>query len=178
MSEIWLPIPGFEGRYEVSDHGRVRSIAHTVPYRHRSGVLTRKRVRARILRPGTVKTGHQIVFLGCGNGRLIHRLVMEAFVGPRPPGKECCHWDGDPAHNHLTNLRWGTRTDNVRDAIRHGTHRGPAPSLLPGDIPEIRSMIARGFRDAEIGAGFGVTRSTIQSIRRGRTWGRIQEVAA
>lgn len=52
----------------------------------------------------------------------VHRLVLEAFVGPCPDGKECCHRDGDPTNNSLGNLYWGTHGQNMNDQVRHGTH--------------------------------------------------------
>lgn len=57
-----------------------------------------------------------------GKTRFVHHLVLEAFVGPMPEGHEGCHRDGDRTNNHLGNLYWGTRAENVRDAIEHGTH--------------------------------------------------------
>jgi hypothetical protein len=55
----------------------------------------------------------------------VHVLVAEAFLPPRPtPAHEVRHWDGDRMNNAATNLRWGTRSDNVQDALRHGTHQG------------------------------------------------------
>jgi hypothetical protein len=104
--EQWRPVPGFEGKYEVSDLGRVKSLRWTPP---------------RILRPGPSNYGHLSVALGQRNTRMIHQLVLLAFVGPRPPGQEARHLDGDPANNRLDNLCWGTRGDNIRDAVRHGT---------------------------------------------------------
>jgi len=53
---------------------------------------------------------------------LVHQLVLFTFVGPRPPGQEGCHWDGDNQNNHLTNLRWDTSLANSADQRRHGTH--------------------------------------------------------
>src|SRR6266567_540688 len=50
----------------------------------------------------------------------IPRLVLETFVGPCPPGKECCHWDDDPSNNNLSNLRWGSHFDNTEDIERNG----------------------------------------------------------
>jgi hypothetical protein len=103
--ELWLPVPGFD-HYEVSNQGRVRS--------HRRG-------GGRILRPGPSNYGHLSVVLGRGNTRMVHQLVLFAFVGPRPPGHDARHIDGDPANNRLENLCWGTRSENIRDAVRHGT---------------------------------------------------------
>jgi len=105
-SEQWRPVPAFEGKYEVSDLGRVKSLRWTPP---------------RILRPGPSNYGHMSVVLGRRNTRMVHELVLIAFVGPRPPGQETRHLDGDPANNRLDNLCWGTRSENNRDAVRHGT---------------------------------------------------------
>jgi len=55
----------------------------------------------------------------------VHRLVLEAFIGPAPKGTICCHNDGDPTNNRLENLRWDTHSSNTRDAIRHGTYVPP-----------------------------------------------------
>lgn len=187
--ERWLPAVGFEGLYEVSDLGRVRSVPRLQIYEgaRRGGKIVRieRRLQGRLLKPGTVKSGHKVVILGRGNSRLVHRLVLEAFVGPRPLGQEACHFDGDPANNVLTNLRWDTRSGNVRDAIRHGTHKGgpkpghsPAAVLKATDIPVIRRLIASGLSDGEVAGRFGVTRSAIYSIRRGRNWSHITGEAA
>lgn len=104
--ECWLPVPGFEDQYQVSDLGRVRSLRWATP---------------RVLRPGPSNYGHLSVVLGRGNTRMVHALVLLAFVGARPSGAECRHLDGNPANNRLDNLRWGTRTENILDAVRHGT---------------------------------------------------------
>ncbi len=72
-----------------------------------------------MLRPGTVKSGHQLVVLGKGKCKFVHDLVLRAFVGPPPAGNECLHWDDSPANNHLENLRWGTRAENLADFHRN-----------------------------------------------------------
>lgn len=73
--ERWLPVVGFEGLYEASDHGRVRSLARTTTYTKRrpnGAVITASRsFPETILKPGTVKSGHQLVVLGRGNSRLV-----------------------------------------------------------------------------------------------------------
>jgi hypothetical protein len=120
MTERWLPVVGYEGFYEVSDQGRVQSLDRLVE--KGSGPFVQ---RGRVLRPGTTKPGHQLVVLSvkkAKSSRLVHRLVMEAFVGPRPDGMECCHTNGNPADNRLENLRWDTRSSNLYDMVRHGGH--------------------------------------------------------
>lgn len=73
------------------------------------------------LRPTPQYRGHLAVWLGRGRQRLVHRVVLEAFVGPCPEGMECRHVDGNPANNRLDNLAWGTPKENFEDSARHGT---------------------------------------------------------
>lgn len=119
----WLPVVGHEGFYEVSDHGGVRSLDRLVARCKPTGPML---VRGRVLRPKTAsKFGHLRVSLkvdGVERTFGVHALVLRAFVGPPPPGYEGCHNDGDPTNNWVGNLRWGARSTNVRDSVRHGTH--------------------------------------------------------
>lgn len=121
MEERWKPAPGYEGLYEVSDRGQVRSIPRPRRQWH-GGIAT---VPERILRQDVGKRGHRRVTLHSAGKRsrfLVHRLVLTAFVGPCPDGMEGCHGDGNPANNHLENLRWDTKPANSADSIRHRTH--------------------------------------------------------
>jgi hypothetical protein len=106
MSEIWKPVPGFEGRYEVSDHGNV--------YRVR-----RERVRGGLAKQHITR-GYYYVYLE-GQSFRVHRLVLRAFVGEPQPGQVGCHNNGDPLDNRLENLRWDSVPANIADAMRHGT---------------------------------------------------------
>ena len=117
--EDWLPVPGYEGLYDVSDLGRVRSIDRLVP-RDSGG---RMRIqRGRILKQG-MRGRYQCVTL-CLDGKTerfsVHRLVLLAFRGECPPGMEACHHDDDPLNNRLDNLRWDTKSANSLDRIRNG----------------------------------------------------------
>lgn len=118
--ERWLPIPGYEGLYEVSDLGNIRSLDRTV--KRSDGKL--RRFKGKAITP-TIVNGRARVTLP-GNPRRkhrVHRLVLLAFVGPPPPGTEACHSpDPDPLNNRLENLRWDTSSENMRDRVRHGTH--------------------------------------------------------
>lgn len=118
-AERWRPILGWEGIYEVSDHGRVRSLPRAVPR------IDGKRHwrRGQILKPSPNGTGHAQVGLALGGVstmRLVHRMVLLAFVGEPAPSLIGCHNDGDPTNNHLSNLRWDTRRSNNLDTVRHG----------------------------------------------------------
>lgn len=123
MAETWLAIPGFEGKYEASDLGRVRSLDRVLV--HGNGFV--RRMRGRVLRPHLRRDGYAEVVLGCGSRkatkhRRVHLLVLAAHVGPCPSGLEACHNDGNRSNNQLGNLRWDTRVANMADKIIHGTN--------------------------------------------------------
>jgi hypothetical protein len=124
--EIWKDVPGYEGQYQVSNEGRVRSLDREIEQMSRWGSPYRRKVDGVILRPGRMPAGHMSVSLGRFNSQCVHKLVLLAFVGTAPDGHECLHENGDPADNRLENLRWGSRADNIRDAVRHGTWMTPA----------------------------------------------------
>lgn len=116
-AERWLPAVGHPD-YEVSDHGRVRSIGRTVLGKDGR----RLRFKGRPRRPVARGNGHLwITFPGQVN-RSVHSLVLEAFVCPRPPGMWGCHADDDPTNNHLSNLRWAFPRDNHADMKRNRGH--------------------------------------------------------
>lgn len=107
--ERWLPIPGYEGMYEASDHGRIRSLDRTITRNGRPSKL-----QGRVLTPLTSsKYGYLKVGLGRGNLKFVHRLVAESFLGDGT-GLDVDHRDGDPTNNHLSNLRYLTHAENMR----------------------------------------------------------------
>lgn len=124
--ESWLPIAGYEGTYEVSDLGRIRSLDRL----DRLG-----RLRPGVVRKLQVDRDGYLQFHTGGKPRRqlrVHRLVLMAFVGPPPVAdSEALHGDGDPSNNALSNLRWGTRSENAVDAVLHGTHRNTAKTHCP-----------------------------------------------
>lgn len=119
--EQWLPVPGYEGHYSVSNHGRVRSDSRMVTFKDGRS----RRVTETILKTIKHVNGYPSVSL-CKNSKrkthFVHRLVLEAFVGEAPPGTHGCHWNDDPQDNRLENLRWGTPADNALDKVRNGNH--------------------------------------------------------
>lgn len=123
-------------------------------------------------------SGYLKVALGATDQRQVHRLVLEAFVGPCPPGMQCRHLDGNPKNNRLENLCWGTSKENHEDAARHGRfaygerHRGA--KLDGSKVIEILGQIARGDSQHAIARRFGVTQSVISRINSGRRWKHIE----
>lgn len=122
--EQWLPVVGYEGLYEVSDMGRVRSLDRAVwrdDARCRPHYVT---YRGREMRLSRQAHGYVGVILwrdGKYRNVRVHRLVLEAFVGPCPRGMETLHGNGQRNDNRLANLRWGTQEENAEDRVRHGT---------------------------------------------------------
>jgi hypothetical protein len=179
--ERWLPIAGYEGLYEVSDHGRVRSLDRKLPYADGRVCIW----KGRILRQSFSAGVYPKVALSknCRQAtRTVHRLVLETFVGPCPDGMEGCHNDGDPTNNHLSNLRWDTPLSNSDDKIRHGTTAKGSqsgPAVLTEE--SVLSIRARYRRDPNNGRSnslslaneFGVTRATIVTVVARRTWKHI-----
>ena len=129
--EQWKPVHGYEGIYEVSSHGRVRSVGRTVT--RSDGQV--HRLKGKVLSAALAQRGgYPIVSLyahGKNKMRYVHSLVAEAFIGTRPEGMEVCHGDGDPNNNHVENLRYGTQSDNELDKVRHGTHTNAAKTHCP-----------------------------------------------
>lgn len=163
---MWKDIQGFEGRYQVSDDGVVRSL-------ERQDNLGRP-VAERILRPGTTSFGYPKVSL-CVNGvpvyRMIHRLVLESFVGPCPEGMECRHLDGNPQNNTLGNLCWGTPEEQAHDKIKHNTinrgERNGSAKLCELDVWLIRNIDAKLTDLADF---FDVSFQLISMVKRNKVW--------
>lgn len=123
MNEIWKDIPNYEGEYQASNMGRIRSLDRYVRgINHYSGREFRRRISGKILKPARFcKSGHVSVVLDHGNSGIpVHQLVMRAFVGEPPAGMEVLHINGNPKDNRLENLRYGTRTENILDVYYQG----------------------------------------------------------
>ena len=121
MSEQWLPVVGYEGMYEVSDLGRVKSLARLIRRRGGCRVMSKEM----ILKNRRLNSGYGIVGLakdGKKKDFSVHSLVLKAFVGERPEGMYACHNNGDSSDNRLSNLRWDTQSANLLDTVKHGTH--------------------------------------------------------
>ena len=143
MEEIWKDIPGYEGLYQVSNLGRVKSLPRVVLRRMKNGKVHPRRIHEKLLVPARQYRGHQQVCLckeGIENHQFVHRLVLLAFVGPCPEGMEVCHNDSDPTNNRLDNLRYDTRSGNKIDSVK--ILRCPSQRLGPAQLLRIRDMIA------------------------------------
>ncbi|WP_375292188.1 NUMOD4 motif-containing HNH endonuclease [Sphingomonas melonis] len=168
-NERWLPIVGYEGLYEVSDLGRVRSLDR----RDSRG----NRIKGCMRKLGVMKHGHLNVTL-CKGGKMetrnVHRVVLETFEGPCPDGMECLHRDGVASNNHLTNLRWGTSLENSADAQRHGTiARGPINGRSKLAVETVIAIRAAAGTTREIASRFGVSCGHVSRIKNKVDWKHV-----
>ena len=124
--EIWKDIPGYEGIYQVSTLGRVKSLDHVVVQCWGKGASERT-YKGRLIKPCRFKKKRAYVYVDLSkDGRVlrfsVHKLVLTTFVGPCPDGMVACHFpDPNPENNCLNNLRWDTRSANEADKEIHGT---------------------------------------------------------
>lgn len=155
------PIPGYRD-YFVSDAGVVFSMKHGRLRRLRLCTDTRGYIYVGLSRRGRIRTLR------------VHRLVLEAFVGRCPPGMECCHGDHDKTNNRLSNLRWATHWDNMRDSYRDGSLRGRQlhvtrrVALTPEERREIYERAKDGISQRVLALKFNIAQSTVNYIARAR----------
>lgn len=167
MEEVWKDIPGYEGRYQVSNLGRVKSLPRVVTQLSKRGNPHEHRIPGGILKPRPKACGHIQVQLGRGN-ELVHKLVMLAFTGPCPAGFEICHNDSNPGNNRLDNLRYDTRSSNRVDMIFVGNQG--RQKLKVADVKVIRGRLIAGEAVADIAKDYGVSYSTIWNVKKGETF--------
>lgn len=216
--EIWKPIVGYEGLYEISSHGRVKSFNYrrkidpriiqkiigmldqkmsgaTISRRFGVSQVTVSKIklnpstyekRSKILSYRRHSSGYSCISLYRHKQEtkiFAHTLVLIHFVGPKPfPKAMCRHLDGNPENNHHSNLKWGTRSENVIDSIEHGTRYQPdtrgtkngLAKLNPDRVRKIRLLHKNGMSQKEISEIFGVGTSCIYSIVHGKTWRHIK----
>ena len=152
-------VPGFPG-YAVSDRGEVVS-------------------PNRVLKPRLTRDGYTHVEIA-GKDRLIHHLVLLAYVGPRPARMQTRHLDGNARNNALGNLCYGTPRENSMDSHRHGTHCGKLNRQQACEVYRLaKGRIKRGrprngsvgLTRAKIAERYHISRVTVSAIVNGRTWG-------
>lgn len=165
--ETWKDVAGWEGMYQVSDQGKIRSLDRTVI--RRDGKV--KRFRGKDLKlNGAGNHGYLAIKFTRNSSPhfyLVHRLVLTAFVRPGKGSEEGCHDDGNKRNNVVTNLRWGSREENCKDRIRHGVN---GKKLVPSDIRKVRRLRKKGWTQHAIGAEVGVSPTMVGNILRGDSW--------
>jgi hypothetical protein len=177
IEEVWKDVVGYEGRYEVSNFGRVKSLENVI--NQSRGIRVRKEcflkgspnsvsghIRVNLRKDGKTKTKH------------IHALVLTSFIGDCPTNMEGCHDDGDTNNNYLTNLRWDTRRGNMKDRRLHGTLiRGEMTinsKLTNMQAASIKERMLSGLeKGCDVAKEFGVSKGTISNIKSGKRWAHV-----
>ena len=176
LTEEWRDVPGYQGLYEVSSEGRVRSLIQLIPSAHASG---ERRIK-KILNPQINKQGRLRVSL-CKQGEptwhQVHRLVLLTFDGAPPfEGAECRHRDNDPTNNHASNLHWGTHTDNMQDKTTHGTQLigEKQPNARLND-EAVRSIRKSELSTRQLAKLYGVSQVAIHFVKSRKTWKHVED---
>lgn len=176
--EVWRNIRGYEGVYQVSNYGNIKSMERFF-IKNRTGGLKKMAVyqpeRIRIKRYNN--KGYLYSSLWRNNTHknvFIHRLVAIHFIKNYKSLPQVLHKDDDPKNAKWDNLEWGTQSKNIQDAVNRGRgFRGAMngnSKLKEVDIPEIRKLISEGVPSRKIAKMYGVTKTPILWIRNNKSW--------
>lgn len=176
IKERWRSYPGWEGWYEVSDQGQVRSIERVIV----NSLGHAKRIPSRILKAGIASHGYLTVSLWRGNKgetHCVHVAVAAAFLGPCPEGMEVLHGSSSRTDNSACNLRYGTRKQNKADELRDGTrNRGERNSRAGLNNAQVR-LLRRIYLQArpkgliaDLARAWGLKWGALHAAGTGKTW--------
>ena len=161
--EVWKDITGYEGYYQVSNSGNVKSLDRVVKHRT-SGFLT---LKGKLLKPRKSTQDRKYVDLNKNKKAkrfYIHTLVAQTFIGERPKGYDICHINGNNQDNRLENLRYDTKGQNQIDIYRQGGKHGLG-KLSIEQVLEIRQLYATGeYTHFELAKKFNVSQNTTQRV--------------
>lgn len=160
--ELWKDVVDYEGLYEVSNYGRVKN-------KKRDRLLSPHSDRAGYIKVGLYKDGKQ-------KGQFVHRLVAMAFIDNPEEKSDVNHIDGDKSNNHVENLEWNTRSENLTHAYENrllipleGEDNGNA-KLSEEQVIAIKETVESGVSQSQIARILGVSQPTISYIVNGINW--------
>jgi hypothetical protein len=177
MEEIWKDVIGYEGIYLISSFGRLFSKERVIKRNKKGDYIQKEKYINGTLYHGYLKT--TLRKNGGKKDKFIHSLVAEAFLGIKPKNMDVCHGDGVRTNNKLENLRYGTRSDNVIDSIKHGTYY--TPFITKGTQrkeAKINDEIVREIRNSNdstyvLSKKYNVSRALISNVKRHKTWTHV-----
>jgi len=158
--EEWRPVAGLEGKYSVSNLGRVMSHGRVCG----NGIKPERILKA--FKQGRGNPWY-VSMEGMDNHR-IDKMVLEAFIGS---GEYPCHLDGDSENNKLDNLKWGTRKEALAYMRKSGAQSNSKLGL--DDVLKIRKMHNEGYSIREISAGYSVSKATVSNVVKRKTWAMV-----
>lgn len=178
MQEIWRPIPGYEGLYEVSNTGQVRALDRVV----RSRWGTEKPIKGGLKAFAKNSQGYKSVHLHL-NGKMasfyVHRLVASVYLQNPNSLPQVNHLDGDKENNSAANLEWCTGSSNCTHAVKNELYenakgeRVAGAKLTESDVREIRQLASMGTMHKDIAALFGIGRKAVTKVVNIQRWKHV-----
>lgn len=177
--EEWRDVPGYEGWYQVSSFGRVRSLDRVIRrpgsdlHVGERGHYKYKAVKGKVLHPDTKNEDgyHRFALKKNGENKLVtvHVIVALAFIGPRPEGHDTHHVDENKQNNTPSNLKY--LPSGQHSSMHVAGEKCWKAKLTRVKVEEIRRLLfLEGKVPKEIAPHYGVSKSAIEAIRAGRTW--------
>ena len=179
--EVWKDIEGTSGRYQVSNHGRIKSVARVIEQkRHDIDSSFRRSWPEKILKQSTDSYGYKVVSInvpGKNRTNKVHRLVAQAFLSNDNKLDQINHIDGDKANNSLNNLEWCTAKQNSIHRSKvlgfgSGSSNGRA-KLTDDDVMKIDEMLCAGFTVNDVAKSFNIGYNTALRVKLGDSWSHI-----
>ena len=175
--EEWRDVVGYEKTHMVSNMGRVKTKERDVHFIHRNSIVTHH--RKSVILAHALSAGYPAVTLsanGTNKTTRVHCIVAAAFLGPIPSKHEVRHRDGNRLNPHLSNLEYGTKSQNRLDAVAHGTMGGEnvwTSKLTADDVREIRARLKANEAPALLSSVYGVNQAQISAIATRRQWKHV-----
>lgn len=173
MTEIWKDIEGYNGRYQVSNLGRVRSVDYIEEINNKWGSTTLRKRKGKVLKPCFDGKGNYIHVCLNGRSKNIHRLVAKAFIPNPNQYDEVNHKDEDKTNNKVSNLEWCTHKYNNNYGMKATCSKGSnnGMSKITNDVAlEIKEK-SKYMRTSDIAKEYSLSESHVSAIKYGRRWG-------
>lgn len=176
--EIWKDIEDWEGLYQISSFGRVRSLDRWIDNGRAKPYL----LPGKVLAQKTSRTGYKQInlrFKDKNKWFSVHRLVALAFVVNEENLPQVNHIDGDKSNNHFSNLEWSTARDNIIHAFELGLKPEGSESwfteLSEEIIHQVCKLLSEGVPNTEVVKVTGVTRGVVSKIKTGKSWKSVSK---
>lgn len=168
--EVWKNIPDYEGFYQVSNFGRVKSIKRIIIRKNGTKYFCPEKLIKYV-----TNKGYKYLCL-CKNGKVkrfgVHQLVLRAFVGVQEKGMEVRHLDNNPSNNKLENLAYGTKSDNMQDAVRCGSLSRCHTNLTD---EQVIAILSDNRRICEIAKFYNINNGTVVAIKQRKYFKHLKD---
>ncbi len=179
--EVWRNIIGYEGVYQISNFGRVKTLEGFLIKNRKGGLKMAVHVPEKIRSETLTANGYRNVSLwrnGVASYNLSHRLVAIHFIKNPENLLYVLHIDDNPKNPHFKNLKWGTQSDNLKDCSNKNRGfkgiKNNLSKLSEQDVRDIRKALLSGMSAYKTAPLFGVTKAVILSIKHGKTWSHVK----